>query len=317
MSKPFSLDFMDEELSQRMSAPEWQRIAAFRNQPNFIAGLYCYDNLISAYFANNLILNKVVTEIWRFHTLVFALHLCDQAKPDDPRAGLTLSKLQKLCAAQEMGSAGRVLAFVGLMQIGGYLKRQRSEKDSRVVLLVATQKLMHVVEGWNQAMLQIVDTIAPGDDLAQNHISHPEFGRVMRRHGTKEMLNGFRVLDPFPEVLHFLGHDAAWMLLLRATAEVARNGRGEIIVPVSIELASFGKLYGVSRSHLRRVLDSAYDIGLLDAPPRNGSYILPSQKLVASYLTCMASELECARRWGLLAQQDLGRNASAAAAACA
>ena len=301
----FRIDSFDQPLASRMDAPEWQRILAFRNHPRFINALFRYNELIPDYFANNPILNKVVTEIWRFHSLIFTLHLCDTRDPDDPKSGLTVSRLQKVCAEQNMASPGRVLALLGIMQLGGYLRRQRSEVDSRIVHLEATDKLMKVVEGWTRAMLQIVDAVEPGDKLADCHARHPMFGRLLRRRGALVVLGGWRALDPFPEVLHFLSRDAAWMLLIRFAAESMRQGRDGELAPVAVELDSFGKLYGVSRSHLRRVLDTAHEAGLLDLPARNGSCILPSHKLMAAYLACMASEVGRCQQWALAVKADL------------
>ncbi|MEO7466349.1 MAG: hypothetical protein ABIV36_04995, partial [Sphingobium limneticum] len=45
------------------------------------------------------------------------------------------------------------------------------------------------------------------------------------------------------------------------------------------------------RSNLIRTLESGYDLGLLDAPPRGGSHILPSSRMTCAFLAFMASFL--------------------------
>lgn len=305
MPTQFRIDDFDSELASRMQPREWQRTLTLRNHPDFLRGLAQYDTLMPAYFSDNVILNKVVTEAWRFEMLVYTLHLHDTRDAANPRSGLTVSHLQRVCAAQQCASPGRVLAIVGIMQLGGYLRRRRSEMDSRVVLLEPTDKLITIVEGWNHRIFQIIDAIMPDGQLAQSHLDHERFGWEMRRGGARSLLAGWHLLAPFPEVVHFVSKDGGWMLLLSCVAATMRQGGGREIVPVSLELQAFGKRFGVSRSHLRRLLEAAHAAGLLDAPPRNGTYILLAAKLVAAFLACMACELGNYRAWALEARHVL------------
>jgi hypothetical protein len=288
---PFCLEGFDAVLSSRTTPEEWQRTLVLRDHPGFLKGLSRYGALIPDYFSNNIILNKVVTEAWRFEILVYCLHLYDTRDPDDPRSGLTVANLQRICARQQCASRGRVLAILGIMRLGGYLRRITSPRDSRVVQLEPSERFVAIVEGWNRRIFEIIDAIAPDGELAHHHAIHPRFGWEMRRRGAEAVLAGWKMLDPFPEVNHFVQRDGGWMLLLTCAAKALEESGGRVIAPVSLDLKAFGARFGVSRSHLRRVLESGYAEGLLDAPPRNGADIRLSGKLVASFLACMASEL--------------------------
>ena len=293
--EPVGISAFDDELSRRVDPQEWARIVAMRDHPRFLHGVLQYAQVIPAYFSGKLVLNKVVTEVWRFHTLAFALHLHDIRDPGDPRTGLTITRLQRLCLEQKIASAGRVIALVGLMQLGGYLKRVPSLADARIVLLEPTEKLVATVRGWGHAMMQAIDAIETGAQFAPRHLADPGFDTRLRRAGMDIMLAGWRLVDPWHEVMHFVGRDAAWMLLLRLIDPAIRAGIGGEPVIVSLDLADFGKRFGVSRSHMRRVLDTAFEQGLLAAPPRNGGNIIMSHRLVCSYLVTLASELDIFR----------------------
>ena len=287
----FDLANHDATFAARTSAAEWQRILAFRNQPHFDAALETYHVLMSPYFSNNMMLNKVVTEAWRFEMLVYTLYLYDQRDPAVPGSGLTSSNLQRICAKQNCSSPGRVLAILGIMRIGGFLHQKKSEADSRVNHLEPSKKFIAIVEGWNNRIFQIIDAVVPQSQLAKAHHEQPRFGWNMRKRGAETMFGGWKLLDPFPEVHHFVARDGGWMLLLHCVAEALRGSAGKLIATVSVDLQTFGKQYGVSRSHLRRLLESAYAERLLDAPPSNGSEIKLSARTVAAFLNCMASEL--------------------------
>lgn len=304
-AKAFSLDCFDGELARRMSPLEWQRIRTLRDHPGFLDGLARYGALMPDYFSDNIMLNRVVTEAWRFEMLVYTLHLHDQRDPGDPRSGLTIANLQRLCAAQKCASRGRVLAILGIMTVAGYLRRSKPTGDGRVVLLEPSAAFIDIVEGWNHRILAIGDAIVADDPLAPWHAAHPRFGWEMRRLGAEGLLRGWKLLAPFPEVNHFVSRDGGWMLLLSCVAETMRLGGRDSLVPLSIDLKAFGARFGVSRSHLRRLLESAYAAGLLDAPPRNGAHIVLSPVLVASFLACMASELDYYRGHALTTRDGM------------
>jgi hypothetical protein len=292
----FHITTFDQLFAARTTPDEWKRILAFRNLPRFGEALKTYAALIPHYFSDNVLLNKVVTEAWRFEMLVYTLYLHDSRNPADPSTGLTLSNLQRICAEQKCASKGRVFAILSLMHVGGYLRQQKSEADSRIKHLEPTPKFLNIVEGWNNRILQVIDAVDSQGGLAASHSSDPQIGRNMRTRGAEGLLAGFKLLDPFPEVFHFVSSDGGWMLLLHCVDEALRLGDYKQIAPVTVDLAAFGKRFSVSRSHLRRLLESAYTEGLLTAPPRNGNDIRLSGQLVAAFQTCMASELSFYRR---------------------
>jgi DNA-binding MarR family transcriptional regulator len=304
MMRKLGLDQFDHEFSARTTDRDWQRILVLRNHPRMLEGVLSYDALIPDYFADNAILNRVVIELRRFQMIVYTLHLYDTRDPNDPRTGLTHSRLQKLAVTHELASPGGVTTFVGLMLVAGYLRRQRSPVDRRIVHYEPTAKFVAIVEGWNLAILKCIDAIDPDGQLAACHAAHPRFGWIMRERGAQVLLAGWKPLDPFPEAHHFIASQGGFMLLLRIVAETIRQDKE--LEPIAIDLAKFGKRFGVSRSQLRLLLESSQAKGLLEAPPRNGTHIIPSPRLIASFVNWQASELAHYREWGLAAKAELG-----------
>jgi hypothetical protein len=310
-NRRFSLDCHDAEFASRTRPDEWRRILVMRQCPAFLRALEAYGLLMPAYFADNIVLNRVVTEAWRFEMLVYLLYLHDGWTASDPRSGLTVANLQRICAEQKCASRGRVQAILGLMRVARYLRRAAPEADRRIVRLAPSEGFVGIVEGWNNRILQIIDAAMPEAMLAESHRRHERFGWRMRWHGAQTLLGGWKLLEPFPEVEHFVSRDGGWMLLLSCVCESLRLGEGREIAPVAVNLHEFGARFGVSRSHLRRLLESAHGTGLLEAAPQNGARILLSSRLVASFLGCMASELGHYRLWALQTQQELGLDPSA------
>ena len=134
MTNRLQLDRFDRDFAARTTEQDWQRILVLRNHPRMLEGVLSYDSLIPEYFADNTILNRVVIELRRFQMIVYTLHLHDTRDPDDPRTGLTHSRLQKLALTHNLASPGGVTTFIGLLLLAGYLRRQRSAIDRRIVL---------------------------------------------------------------------------------------------------------------------------------------------------------------------------------------
>jgi len=285
---PFRIDARDADFAARIPDEEWPAIFAFRDRPNFPDSVALYAQFMAPFFAYNFVLNKVVTEAWRFQMLVFALHLHDTRDFGDPHTGLTVGNMQKICARQGIASSGRVLAYLNIMQMGGYLTRTRSALPGRIVHFAPTPMFLATVEEWNDGIFRLIDAVVPEQSLLARRFDRPDLGAQMRRRSAERLLAGWKPLAPFPEVEFFATSDGGWTLIAHLIAESLKHG---FEAPISIDLDALGQQAGVSRSHLRRLLETAFKQGLLDAAPRNGACVLPSARLVQAFLTWLASYL--------------------------
>ncbi len=63
MPAPLDLRAFDREFATRTSEADWRRITDLRDHPRMLDGVLRYDELIPDYFADNIILNRVVIEL--------------------------------------------------------------------------------------------------------------------------------------------------------------------------------------------------------------------------------------------------------------
>jgi len=281
----------DTLFASRTTADDWARIVAFRDRPNFLSGVRRHEGVMQPFFAHNLILNKVVTEVWRFQILVFALYLHDTRNPLDPRSGLTVANLQKICTMLSLASPGRVYAFLNIMKIGGYLVGVRSTIDSRVNYLEPTPAFMAIVEEWNDNIFASIDTAHPEAGFVALRAKHPELGRHMRTSGAEGLLEGWLPLDPFPEVFHFAAVDGGWLLMEHVVINAIQGNTDINLSSTAISMRSAAKQFGGSRSNFMRLLESGYELGLLEMPPHAGCGIVFSNRMTCAFLAFMASFL--------------------------
>jgi hypothetical protein len=286
-----SLDLHDALFASRTTPEDWQRIKRFRDLPHFLDGARRHEGVAKHLFTNNFMLSKVVLENWRFQMLALTLYFYETRDPSDPNTGLTYTNLSRACAKLDLASNGRVFAFLNLMKLGGYLKSVASEIDSRFVHLEPTPIFMRTVEEWTNGIFSSIDAADPKGGLEARAEADPTLGTQMRTSGAQGLLDGWQPLLPFPEVAHFASADGGWMLMEQIVAATLRNPEGLHIEPISINLRSFSKDVGGSRSNLNRLLEKAHALGLLDAPPQFGANIIMSSRMLCSFLSFIASYL--------------------------
>ena len=292
LTQVFSISDFDAVFSKRTTADDWSRILKQRDFPNFIDAIAIYDEIISVNFLDNRLLNTIMREAWRFQMLVFAMDLYERHELANPRSGLTVGNLQRLCAEKKVASPGRVLALLNVLQTAGYMKRVQSRVDRRIFYLEPTTGLTEAVAKWDQSILYLLDSVPPtGNFVVQSDI-YPTLRSETRRIATKQRLQGWAPLTPFPEILSFFEVDGGWALLKNCIAQGLKHDGGLHIEAVNLNLQRFGNDVGVSRSNLLRTLERGYSQGLLQSPPRNGKEILLSPKLICAYVGWLASYID-------------------------
>lgn len=297
---PVDIRQHDALFAGRTSSSEWARIAAFRDLPDFLAGVRRHEGSMAPLLTGNPFLNKVATETWRFQILVFALYLHATADPANPRTGLTAANLQRVCSDLKLASPGRVLAFINILKLARYLTSIRSAADNRVVHLIPTAKFMAVVEAWNTNIFAAIDAARPDASLIALAEQYPGLGREMRISGAEGLMAGWDPLGPFPEVQHFADCDGGWLFMEHVIANWIGADGTVTIVPVSVKMRAIAKGFGGSRSNLLRLLERGHELGLLDQPPCGGANIVFSSRMVCSYFGFIASFLDNFHRHSLI-----------------
>lgn len=281
----------DAHFAGRASDEEWARITAFRARPRFLDGVRRHAGAMQPFFAQSMILNKVVVEAWRFQMLVLTLWLDETYDIHDARSGLTVANLQRLCAQMKIASPGRVFAFIQLMRAGAFLTRAPAGADARVVRFVPTPRFMEIVEEWNTNIFAAIDATAGNTRLADLARAQPDLGRNMRTSGGAALIAGWDAMGPFPEFEFFAGCDGGFLMMeyivVRAIGDDGHVRAG----PVDVDLHRRARDFGGSRSNLTRLLDRALDAGMLAEPHAMGRNVVLTPRTICAFLGFIASFL--------------------------
>jgi hypothetical protein len=244
--------------------PSAEALRAIEAHPHLPAALRMMASGGVAIYRGNRIVNILINDRARFLIGVFAIHLHHVARPADPRSGATLGRIKALCVEQKVCSGGRAEAMLVLMRMFGYLASAPSGEDRRLHRLVPTDELI----AWHRARLALtleaITDLMPEAAQARAALHAPGFVERLMSHFARVHLPGFYYVDHVPEMKLFFERNAGvpilFSIMLTCEAGDSFPPRG----PVAASLANLARQFGVSRSHVRRMLTQAIDSDLME-----------------------------------------------------
>jgi hypothetical protein len=258
----------------------------------------------------NRILNSVMTDRARFHIGLFAVHLHLLSRPNDPHSGLTVSRMTALCGELELCSPGRVKAMLMLMRALGYLAPAPNEADRRLRRLVPTERLMALHGERNRRLFEAIAMVLPEHAEAFAGQSHPDFtGRFVCRY-CGHLLAGLRLIDGIPHMRLFIERNGGIVVLCSLLLSGEPDDVYPPALPVRVSTSALARRLGVSRAHIRRLLQDAEKQGLLERLDGDRVRLLPPIRQGASDL--MARQFLVASDCAQGAFADLGRQSAVA-----
>ncbi len=176
--------------------------------------------------------------------------------------GLTLPRLKALCVAFGFSSAGRARALLNYLLYLGYVELFPARRRGSPARYLPTGRFVSAWRRHLRAALEAAAVVEPAVKRVLDRLDEPDIFNAVVRIQSEGLLEEARAADPDMAVLRaFLNHHAGiqlvW-LILSAPEEGFPPRR-----PVAIALAGAARRFGVSRIHLRRLLEAARDAGLL------------------------------------------------------
>ena len=232
-------------------------IPSIRQNPDFQAAFRTAMADVVRLYEGNRLLNTVVNDRGRFVVGHMSLYQHFFGTADDPVPGLMVSRMKKLCVDQSICSPGRVETMLILMRLFGYLELAPATGDRRRRLLVPTEKMLAAQRARWEIQVRAMAPILPAGARALEALHHPDFLPAMICQLGDHFLAGLRIAELVPEAGLFFERNAGitimFSLLLAgpAGAGIARDA------PVAISITVLSRQFGVSRAHVRKLLQDA------------------------------------------------------------
>lgn len=212
--------------------------------------------------------------------------MCLYARFDvaDPDTWPTLRRVIDSTTAQGLSSARRLSALVSQFSDAGYLELRAVPRDRRIRIVTPTAKMIAHDQDWLVAHYRPLQDLYPEPGYAPIMQRDPAFQLAQRLVASSFLELGARIMADHPIAMQFLNREAGVMVLLMLIQRGGRHAAAE-----KISYSDIGARFGVSRTHVRKILQDAERQGLLALAKDRGQYTQLSTTLLDAFDSFIAA----------------------------
>jgi DNA-binding MarR family transcriptional regulator len=252
--------------------------AAVMASPNFARARALYLELFMSVYDHSPFLVRLLGSAARSVAFLTALRLAALEDPNDASTWLTPGRMQEVAARSRVIRPRTMTDALARLRETGYLASEPMPGDARQRVLRPTEKALDFYRDWVRAHIQSLAALFPEHDYDAGLNGGADFLLAQRRAGARVIAQSAAVLARNPDIMLFIERAAGFMLmaiLLRSATDVD----GLSTSPISDVAGRFG----ISRTHIRKVLEAAQAAGLLEIRARGGRAVAVSARLNQSF----------------------------------
>lgn len=161
-----------------------------------------------------------------------------------------------------LASPRRIDALVARLMHLGYLESRPAEHDGRMRILTPTVKMMSLDREWLAYHYVRLQVMFP-DSYAEPMARDAAFQRAQRLVALDFSTKGAEIMANNPSVMRFMGRDSGMLVLIKLVQMSAAADEAE-----GLSYTDIGTRFGVSRTHVRTLLEEAAQHGGQPLRPR-------------------------------------------------
>ena len=221
--------------------------------PRFPAARAAFVEAVLELYEGNAFLNRLLLEAVRQVTFNMIVQLHCRYDEADRSTWPTMRLLKQQMVLFGLSSPRRIEDLVARLVRSGLLKRRKSQQDGRVRLLLPTDKMMSLDLDWLAALYRPLQVMFPDPGYAQPINRDFAFQRAQRVVALGFSTKGADILASNPGMLLFHTRDAGVTILIKLVqmTKAAANSA------VDLSYSDIGARFGVSRTHVRKLLQDA------------------------------------------------------------
>ena len=215
---------------------------------------------ILALYEHKPFLNRLLLEASR--TVLMSVIMCLYARYDgaDRATWPTLRLVADSMAEHQLASPSRVQDLVSRLVKTGYVEQRAAPQDRRVRLLFPTKKMIAQDQDFLVSHHLPLQILFPDPGYALVMTRDPAFQLKQRMVSRDLFALGAKILASNPIIMLFQGRDAGVMIVIKML-ELAKAQGG--MAPLEISYSDLGGRFGVSRTHVRNLLEAAEELDLV------------------------------------------------------
>jgi len=268
-----------------------EAIAALQGQPQFEEAVRRSARFFIALHQGERLAGWILGDRARALFGFILLNLHATARGDDPRSGLTVSRVKETCVAVGLCSAGRAGAMLSLLRAAGYVATMPSAEDARVRRLVPTHKLLDMVRHRIKGHFECVGPLVPAAAASLPLMGRDDFVYAMVQALNDFFIAGFRILHHVPELGLFAERSAATVMLFDLLLAGENGDSFPPQTPVPFSISDLARRFRVSRTHVLRLFRKAEESGLLARVGARGEAVQLSPELGQAALDLLTTSI--------------------------
>jgi DNA-binding MarR family transcriptional regulator len=247
--------------------------------PRFAVGRAAFVDGVIALHEGDAYHSRLLVEAMRQVTfnLIISLHLnhdvTDRATWPTPR------RLKDELQTFGLSSERRVDALVNRFIQLGYVESLPSEQDGRMRILAPTPKMMSIDREWLAYHYVPLHVMFPERGYGEPVARDAAFQRVHRLVALDFSAKGAEIMASHPAVMQFMSRDAGMLVLIKLVQMQTSASDGA----KRLSYADIGKRFGVSRTHVRSLLEDAAEAGDVTLSGRGGRLVELNPPLLESF----------------------------------
>jgi DNA-binding MarR family transcriptional regulator len=240
--------------------PAYHSAEEILSHPRFPFARDEFVNGILALYEHKPFLNRLLLEASR--TVLLAVIMCLYARYDeaDRATWPTLRLVADSMAEHRLASASRVQDLVSRLVKTGYVEQRAAPRDRRVRILMPTKKMIAQDQDFLVSHYLPLDLVFPDPGYALIMTRDPAFQLKQRLVSRDLFALGAHILASNPTMMLFQGRDAGIMILIKMIQMAGRQGSA---APLKVSFSDLGGRFGVSRTHVRKLLVEAEKMDLV------------------------------------------------------
>jgi DNA-binding MarR family transcriptional regulator len=244
--------------------------------PRFEAARTAFGDEVLALHEGDAFHSRLLVEAMRQVTfnLIICLHLGHDVT--DRSTWPTPRRLKDELKTFGLASERRVDALVSRFVQLGFVESRPSEQDGRVRILTPTAKMMSLDRDWLAYHYAPLHEMFPDPGYGEPLARDPTFQRAQRLVALDFSAKGSQILASNPAVMRFMSRDAGMLVLIKLVQMSAADSEG-------LSYADLGTRFGVSRTHVRSLLEEAAQHGDVSLSGRGGYLVELNPPLLQAF----------------------------------
>jgi len=248
--------------------------------PRFALARDEFVRAMLALYEHKPFLNRLLLEASR--TVLMSVIMCLYARYDesDRATWPTLRLVADSLATHGLASASRVHDLVSRLIKTGYLEQRAAPQDRRARILTPTEKMIAQDQDFLVSHHLPLQILFPDPGYGLIMTRDPAFQLKQRLVSRDLFALGAKILAGNPVMMLFQGRDAGVMILIKMI-QLAKGQGGA--VPLKISYSDLGRRFGVSRTHVRKLLEAAEELDLVVLTRGGGHFVEMKPQLLAAF----------------------------------